>query len=155
MMGVRRIDLVRANRVERSYYQSPLLQPENYRPFLIEGMSQGKLTRMPAVTIHQRFRPFFEDVLPARERDGHRPDLKLLPDLDCEGRTILSTWKKDALRLLIALGPEGGWVPFEIELMQQRGFQPVSLGRWVLRVEHALTAVLSQIELLRANEAEK
>ncbi|UCC45231.1 MAG: RsmE family RNA methyltransferase, partial [Candidatus Zixiibacteriota bacterium] len=60
MMGVRRLFLIRANRVEKSYYQSPLLQPDNFRPYLIEGLSQGKQTRLPEVSVHDRFKPFFE-----------------------------------------------------------------------------------------------
>ncbi|NIP44236.1 MAG: RNA methyltransferase, partial [candidate division Zixibacteria bacterium] len=51
-------------------------------------------------------------------------------------------------RILLAIGPEGGWVPFEIEMMQNHGFQKCTLGRWILRVEHAVTASLSQIEMI-------
>ena len=50
---------------------------------------------------------------------------------------------------MAAVGPEGGWVPFELNLMQSLGFNPFTLGRWTLRVEHAVTAALSQIELMR------
>ena len=35
----------------------------------------------------------------------------------------------------LAIGPEGGWVPFELELLAAQGFRPVSLGPRVLRVE--------------------
>jgi RsmE family RNA methyltransferase len=55
--------------------------------------------------------------------------------------------------LLFAIGPEGGWVLFEIELMEGLGFKRFSLGRWTLRVEHAVTAVLSQLELLRMSSS--
>ncbi|MEA3296509.1 MAG: RsmE family RNA methyltransferase, partial [candidate division Zixibacteria bacterium] len=55
----------------------------------------------------------------------------------------------DQQNILPAIGPEGGWVPFETELMERVGFQRFSLGRWTLRVETAVTAVLSQVELLR------
>ena len=152
MMGVRRLYLVRANRVEKSYYQSSLLQPENYRLFLLEGLSQGKLTRMPQVTIHDRFRTFFEDTLASSYNDDRvNTPVKLLPDLESTVSlpevcpTILNTIKP----LLFAIGPEGGWVPFEIELMEGLGFSRFSLGRWTLRVEHAVIAVLSQLELMR------
>lgn len=166
MMGVRRLYLVRANRVEKSYYQSPLLQPEKYRPFLLEGLSQGKLTRQPLVTIHDRFRTFFEDSLESLYNDdGTGAIVKLLPDLESTNSlsdvcpsipdgttdpTVNDGPPTDkSAPLLFAIGPEGGWVPFEIELMEGLGFKRFSLGRWTLRVEHALTAVLSQLELLR------
>lgn len=149
MMGVRRLCLIRANRVEKSYFNSPLLKPENYSPFLHEGLSQGKLTRLPEITLHDRFKPFFEDTLTALDRIEPTAPLRLLPDLDTP--VMLDTLLNRArpIRLVIAIGPEGGWVPFEIDLMTAIGFQPFSLGRYILRVEHAVTAVLSQVELLR------
>ena len=146
-----RID-VRANRVEKSYYQSPLLQPENYRPFLLEGLSQGKLTRMPQVTIHDRFRTFFEDTLKSLySDDSSGGPLMLLPDIETSVSLsdVCPSISDKTQPLLFAVGPEGGWVPFEIDLMEGLGFRRFSLGRWTLRVEHAVTAVLSQLELLR------
>ncbi len=148
MMGVRSLHLIRANRVEKSYFQSPLIEPEHQLPFLIEGLSQGKLTRLPIVQVHDRFKTFFEDDLASLSSDPSRPSLKLL----CDGESTLALDKafdSEASEVAVAVGPEGGWVPFEIELMREIGFQPFTLGRWTLRVEHAVTAALSQIELLR------
>ena len=148
-MGVRRLHLIRANRVERSYFHSPLLQPAHYTRFLIEGLSQGKLTRLPEIAIHERFRPFFEDTLPSRDKAEPTDALRLLPDPEGTG-TIESHYDGTHERLTIAVGPEGGWVPFEIDLMTQAGFRRFSLGRFTLRVETAVAAVLAQVELVRA-----
>jgi len=151
MMGVRRLYLVRANRVEKSYFQSPLLQSQNYERHLIEGLSQGKLTRMPEVSIHDRFRRFFEDNLREDYSDDSDSLCQLLPDPECE-TSLAGVYPRDAdlsSSVLLAIGPEGGWVPFEIELMERIGFQRFKLGRWVLRVETAVAAALAQIELLR------
>ena len=152
MMGVRRLYLVRANRVEKSYFQSPLLQPQNYERYLTEGLSQGKLTRMPDVSIHDRFRVFFEDRLAGFYTDDElEPLLRLLPDPESD-RSLSSLYSPQEGRpgsVLVAIGPEGGWVPFEIELMERIGFHRFKLGRFVLRVEMAVTAVLAQLELLR------
>lgn len=151
MMGVRRLYLVRANRVEKSYFQSPLLQSQNYERHLIEGLSQGKLTRMPEVSIHDRFRRFFEDNLREDYSDDSDSLCQLLPDPECE-TSLAGVYPRDAdlsSSVLLAIGPEGGWVPFEVELMERIGFQRFKLGRWVLRVETAVAAALAQIELLR------
>lgn len=151
MMGVRRLYLVRANRVEKSYFQSPLLQSQNYERHLIEGLSQGKLTRMPEVSIHDRFRRFFEDNLREDYSDDSDSLCQLLPDPECE-TSLAGVYPRDAdlsSSVLLAIGPEGGWVPFEIELMERIGFQRFKLGRWVLRVETAVAAALAQIELLQ------
>ena len=150
MMGVRRLHLVRANRVEKSYFQSPLLQPQNYERYLIEGLSQGKLTRMPEVSIHDRFRRFFEDQLRENYSEDSDSLCQLLPDPECE-TSLANVYPRDANlcpSVLPAIGPEAGWVPFEIELMERIGFQRFKLGRWMLRVETAVAAVLAQIELL-------
>ncbi len=151
MMGVRRLYLVRANRVEKSYFQSPLLQSQNYERHLIEGLSQGKLTRMPEVSIHDRFRRFFEDNLREDYSDDSDSLCQLLPDPECE-TSLAGVYPRDAdlsSSVLLAIGPEGGWVPFEVELMERIGFQRFKLGRWVLRVETAVAAALAQIELLQ------
>jgi len=148
-MGVRRLYLVRANRVEKSYFHSPLLEPDKYTPFLIEGLSQGRLTRLPEVTIHDRFKVFFEETLAAIESAEPQPAVRLLPDIDSTIH-LKMLYRGEAPRLLGAIGPEGGWVPFETDLMQQMGFRRFALGRWTLRVETAVTALLAQIELVRA-----
>lgn len=151
MMGVRALHLVRANRVEKSYFQSPLIQPENQLPFLLEGLSQGKLTRVPDVQVHDRFRPFFEDRLSRLDGNDESSSSRLLCSTEDAG-SLDTVFDPGAVRVTVAIGPEGGWVPFEIELMQSVGFKPFLLGRWTLRVEHAVTAALSQLELLRMME---
>jgi RsmE family RNA methyltransferase len=148
MMGVRSLDLVRANRVEKSYFQSPLIEPENQYPYLVEGLAQGKLTRLPEVRVHDRFRPFFEDEQSPLAK-WHEPSAARLVCSTEGGVTLDKVCDIKADAMVIAIGPEGGWVPFELELMQSLGFRPFRLGRWVLRVEHAVTAALAQLELLR------
>ncbi len=148
MMGIRHLYLIRANRVEKSYYQSPLTQPENQLPFLIEGLSQGKLTRLPQVTVHDRFKVFFEDTFPRVESTESGTGCKLLASIDAL-QNMSDLFDASIDRVTIAIGPEGGWVPFEIDLMTQAGFQPFVLGRWVLRVETAIVSALGQLDLLR------
>jgi len=148
MMGVRSLHLIRANRVEKSYFQSPLIEPENQMPYLIDGLSQGRLTHLPEVHIHDRFRPFFEDRLGSLAGSCGGLILRLLCS-DDDANSLSTVFDPHANCVTMAIGPEGGWVPFEIELMQSLGFRPFTLGRWTLRVEHAVTAALSQIELLR------
>lgn len=148
MMGVRSLHLIRANRVEKSYFQSPLIQPENQLPYLVEGLAQGKLTRLPQVEVHDRFRAFFEDNLPRFQLGSSPHPLRLVASQDTKS-SLYDLFNPAFTQVVAAVGPEGGWVPFELELMQSLGFKPFTLGRWTLRVEHAVTAALSQIELMR------
>lgn len=148
MMGVRQLHLIRANRVEKSYFQSPILHDRKIEALLIEGLSQGKRTQLPRVQIHERFRPFFEDLLDSLDQEGEGKSRRLLPDRDVD-RSLSELSLKHQENVIMAIGPEGGWVPFEIELMQNIGFEKFSLGSSVLRVDSALVATISQLELIR------
>jgi 16S rRNA (uracil1498-N3)-methyltransferase len=54
--------------------------------------------------------------------------------------------------MIIATGPEGGWTEKEVESAINAGFQPVSLGRRILRAVTApivaLSIVAAQLESL-------
>jgi RsmE family RNA methyltransferase len=45
----------------------------------------------------------------------------------------------------LAIGPEGGWIPYEVDLLNKAGLQPVQLGDRILRVETAVTALLARL----------
>src|SRR6187401_238715 len=45
-LGVRRILLTNAERVERHYFDTHVLSPESYRPLLIEGLQQARDTHL-------------------------------------------------------------------------------------------------------------
>ena len=47
-------------------------------------------------------------------------------------------------RLLLAVGPEGGWTDDEVDLLESRGFSRYSLGERILRTDTALVALLSR-----------
>ncbi len=149
-MGVRNLHLIRANRVEKSYFHSPLLQPENLKTHLIEGLSQGRRTQIPQVSIHQYFKKFFQDQLPALQAQNYpnNPPLKLLPDLASTLKIPDILTKNQPSHILLTIGPEGGWVPFEEELMEDIGFKRYNLGPWTLRVENALVAAISQLSTI-------
>lgn len=144
-MAVRRIDFIRANRVERSFFQSQLLEPDNLMAELLEGCAQGKQTRLPELAIHERFRPFVEDLCTSRECTP--PLLKLLPHPDSP-RALGGVWNPGCSAAVIAVGPEGGWVPFELDLFESVGFRPFRLGGSILRVEAAVVAAVAQTQLL-------
>jgi 16S rRNA (uracil1498-N3)-methyltransferase len=145
-LGVGRIFLINANRVEKSFFGASLLKDERYRSYLIEGLEQAKDTYLPQVSIHERFRPFIEDFIPTVAGTYERmliahPEagkgLKQVAGTEISGRTLL------------AVGPEGGWVDFEIDKFFEQSFVPVSMGRRVLRTDTAIVALLAQLMLLK------
>lgn len=127
-LGVDRIFLVNAARVEKSYFDSKVLDPAFIEELLVLGLEQARDTVLPQVVVRERFRPFVEDELPslssgARRLVPHPPAKEPMPRLGAEEPVVF------------AVGPEGGWVPFELELLASQGFQLFTLGPRVLRVE--------------------
>ena len=47
--------------------------------------------------------------------------------------------------VLLAVGPEGGWTPFELELLAQHGFEAVSWGPRALRTDTACAVLLGLV----------
>src|SRR5688572_32969415 len=69
-LGVGRIVLTNASRVERHYFDTHVLDASTYRPLLIEGLQQAGDTRLPLVSIHRQFRILVEDELDALSGDA-------------------------------------------------------------------------------------
>jgi RsmE family RNA methyltransferase len=135
-MGVERIVLCQSARVEKSYWSSPALQADEIDANIRLGLEQACDTIAPVVDTRSRLRPFVEDELAART-DARRivadPSGGSACPTDLEGRVI------------IAIGPEGGWVPFELDLFDAAGFERVHLGTRILRVETAVIAALARL----------
>lgn len=137
-MGVAHLYLINSARVEKSYWQSPLLQPDRIKAALTAGLERAGDTVLPQVHLHPRFKPFIEDQLPGligsqRCWIAHPGASEALANQSEEG--------------LILLGPEGGFVPYEVELAQSMGAKAVRLSDRILSVDTAITAALSQSAL--------
>lgn len=145
-LGVNRIFLLNANRVEKSFFSSTLIQNKAFAEPLLLGLEQAIDTRMPEVSVQPRFRPFVEDLLPELLNDC---PIRLLAHP--EGGQSMAQAGKGLLsqRAVLAIGPEGGWVDFEVQRFREQGFAPFSLGPRILRVDTAVPALLAQLSLLR------
>lgn len=136
-MGVPRLILLNSYRVEKSFWQTPFLQPEAIREQLILGLEQARDTVLPEVIIEKRFKPFVEDQLPQLAAGslglvGHPGDYPACPRAVTQPVTL-------------AIGPEGGWIPYEVDKLQEAGLAPVQLGERILRVETAVPALLARL----------
>ena len=140
-LGVGRIILTNAERVERPYFDTHVLEEACYRPLLVEGLQQARDTRLPLVSIHRQFKVLVEDHLDGMSGDS----LRLVADP--HAATPVASMIRDHRdrRVLIAIGPEGGWNAFELALLQAHGFRSVGLGPRTLRVDTACTALLAII----------
>jgi len=141
--GVARIELTNAWRVDKSYLRSPRLEPGALAEAVRLGAEQGATTHLPPVTLHARLMALLDGRWPAAAAGA--PATRLLahpgaPPLD----TAAVGWP-----LVLAIGPEGGWIQRELDTFVARGFTPVSLGTPILRVEAAVAAALGQLLLLQ------
>ena len=71
-MGIDRLVLLAAARVEKSYLASPVLQLDRIRKHLLDGLEQAQDTVLPEVHLEPRFRPFVEDRMDALLGPGER-----------------------------------------------------------------------------------
>ena len=139
-IGVGRIVLTNAARVERNYFDTHWLTKSTYEPLLIEGLEQAGDTRLPRVDIIKRLKPFLEDTLdewfPGQDRLIAQPGVGL-------STRRLEAGRDD--RLLLAVGPEGGWTDFEMVMFREKGFRDISLGQRTLRTDTACIALLAAL----------
>lgn len=136
-MGVPRLVLLNSYRVEKSFWQTPFLEPDAIREQLILGLEQARDTVLPEVIIEKRFKPFVEDRLPQLAAGtlgltGHPGDYPACP------RAVEQS-------VTLAIGPEGGWIPYEVDKLAEAGLKPVQMGERILRVETAVTALLARL----------
>jgi len=136
-MGVPRLVLLNSYRVEKSFWQTPFLEPAAIREQLILGLEQARDTVLPEVSIEKRFKPFVEDRLASVAAGS----LGLIAH---PGNHPACPRAVDA-PVTLAIGPEGGWIPYEVEKMIEAGLAPVQLGDRILRVETAVTALLARL----------
>ena len=138
-LGVRRLMLTNAARVERPYFDTHVLGADCYRTLLIEGLQQARDTRLPAVSVHRQFRPLVEDLLAQWPADS----LRIVAHPGDGPGLHMRLRQQPAARILLALGPEGGWIPFELELLRTHGFVTATLGPRPLRSDTACVATLA------------
>ena len=135
--GVPELHLINSYRVEKSYWQSPVLQEDTVRDYLIQGLEQSRDTILPTVHRHSRFKPFVEDIFPQMVA-GKAALLAHPGDHPPAPHTINHPG-------LLVIGPEGGFIPYEVEKFQAAGCDTVSLGPRILRVENAISSLLGRL----------
>jgi RsmE family RNA methyltransferase len=123
--------------VQKSYWKSPQLSAENIRLQLLLGLEQGVDTRLPTVAFEPLLKPFVEDRLGALSRDT----LRLLAHPDGSTACPINIDRPSTL----VIGPEGGFIDYEVALLKANGFTAVSMGPRILRVETAVVALTSRL----------
>ncbi len=144
-LGFRRVVLFRSWRVEKSHLQSTAMRPEVQREHLLAGLEQSGRTVLPEVLFFPAFKPMVEDHLgglglPATRFVAHPAAAVRTHELAPLAGAPFA----------LAIGPDGGFLPYEIDRLAALGFLPVSCGSHALRTETAVAVLAGQLALLRA-----
>ncbi len=136
-LGVGTIVLVGAKKVEKDFWGATLLKEENYRPLLVDGLMQAGTSIVPRMETRRNFRRFVGDELDSLFPTANRV-------VGHPGGAPNAPAQKPG-RLLLAVGPEGGWTDDEVSLLESHGFSRYSLGSRILRTDTALVALLARL----------
>ena len=136
-LGVKRIILLNCFRVEKSFWQSPFLGPEAIQEQLVLGLEQAKDTTLPDILLRPLFKPFVEDELPGLIEGT----LSLVAH-----PTAAQTCPRNVnQQVMLVIGPEGGFIPYEMEKLIDCGFTAVQMGERILSVQTDVPALLSRL----------
>ena len=135
-LGVQRISLIHSYRVDKSYWQSPFLQQLD--DYVTLGLEQAGDTISPEIQMYKRFKPFVEDVLPTFISD-QKPAYVAHPYAEQQMPHAIQH------SCCLIVGPEGGFIPYEVDLLQKNGCQARRLGNRILRTETAVSHILGRL----------
>lgn len=143
-LGFGHLVLFRSWRVDKSHLDSASLRPEAQQEQLLLGLEQAGRTRLPKITFCPLFKPMVEDHLDGL---GLPPQRFVAHPTAATATAALASLVGAPFAL--ALGPDGGFLPYEVDALAGRGFLPITCGPWPLRTETALAALAGQLQLLR------
>lgn len=139
-MGVGRIVLVGAAKVEKAFWGAQLLKEEVYRPLLVDGLMQAGTTALPTIQIERTFGRWLEGGRFEEQFAGQQVRIVAHPGVRTANPEMPTTD-----RPVLAIGPEGGWTDDELARLEAHGFRRMSLGPRILRTDTATIALLARL----------
>jgi 16S rRNA (uracil1498-N3)-methyltransferase len=148
-LGFARIILFRCWRVDKAWMQSKAFDIDVQHEHLMLGLEQAGRTQLPEVLRYDLFKPMMEDSLGKLDL----PQLRFI----AHPRAATHTAQIGSLRsntiskpaICLAIGPDGGFLPYEVEKFRDLSFHAISCGPHPLRTETALAVIWAQLDLLR------
>ena len=136
-LGVKDIFLINSRRVEKSFWGSGVLSESDIQRHLDLGLCQARDTLVPRVHLKRFFSPFVKEELPElsinKKRILAHPKAQSFCPVGLNSDTVL------------VIGPEGGFIDLEVRTLVDKGFEPMTMGARILRVETAVTALVSRL----------
>lgn len=158
-LGCSRIVPVLAERTEKHLAQAAAKRVDRWRRLSLEAAKQSRRSDLPEIAEPDRLTTILATDKPATPLE-HLPSeapagpLHILLSETEEDQPLLRVLQQSAdaaNRIMLAVGPEGGWTAAEIALFIHAGWQSVSLGPRILRVETAVIAALAVVNAAAAN----
>lgn len=111
---------------------------DRWRKIIIEAVEQSGRTQIPELVWHDSVLSLSGSGLsvvlhPHEAKDWHEIKPELIAAAD----------------ITLAIGPEGGWSPRDLENLEENNFQPMSFGSRIMRTETAAPALLAAIQAIR------
>ena len=135
--GIKNIYLINCLKVEKSYWQTPLLAQENVNKALVSGLEQSVDTILPKIHLRKLFKPFVEDELSRIAQSTE----KLIAHPTAKNPCPASV--KNSMTIVI--GPEGGFSEYEVAKFEEIDFMRVNIGQRILSVETAVPFILGRV----------
>ena len=145
-LGVESIWVVGTARTEKSFWQSHVTEAEEMRERLLLGIEQSKDTVLPEIHLQRYFEPLVETILP--RRIAGRRAIVAHPGAPSAAGTAAHVDLRDETQsqpTTLFVGPEGGFIDYEIERLLEIGFSPLDLGPRVLRVEPVIPMLVGRL----------
>ena len=134
-LGVEKIVLLHSYRVDKSYWQTPFLEQLDH--YIQLGLEQAGDVIAPSILLEKRFKPFVEDRLSVWNHS--------------QTTFVAHPYTTDALPFnfnqpcQLMIGPEGGFIPYEIDLLKENGCHIHHVGNRILRTETAVSNILGRL----------
>ncbi|WP_066495679.1 16S rRNA (uracil(1498)-N(3))-methyltransferase [Abyssisolibacter fermentans] len=136
-LGIKKIFVIKTWRVQKSYWNSPVLSEESLSKNMILGLEQTKDTILPEVRVVKLFKPFVEDQISSIIEGTIALVAHPIADAMCPYDIKKPT--------TIAIGPEGGFIEYEIDMLKKHGFTVVGFGNRILKVETAVPYIYGKL----------
>jgi RsmE family RNA methyltransferase len=136
-LGVKEIFLINSRRVEKSFWGSGVLAAPTIQRHLDLGLCQARDTLVPRVHLKRFFSPFVKEELPDLSRNKKRILAHPIAQNSCPVGLNSDT--------VLVIGPEGGFIDLEVQTLVDNGFDPMTMGHRILRVETVVTALVSRL----------
>lgn len=142
-LGAARITPVLARRTEKHLALAAAKRVERWRRIVREASQQSRRSDVPEVDDPATLKHLLQTV--------DEPIKLLLAETE-EENTLLAALEAapQGAGIALAIGPEGGWAPDEMQLFHENGWQQVTLGPRILRAETAAIAALAVTSALRS-----